>query len=373
MCCSGGEVAINSRTGYVYVIQSHQVAVLKGTELVSQLKTGGQDSEHLAIDGANGWVYVTHQSSNDVAVIRGTEIITRIAAVGRLYPNAIVVEPRSGWAYIASGYRKTTKPDEDPVDGNILVIKGDQVIGNIALGRRLLTHIVADSVGGYLYTGGTGGDVVVIKELKEVTRFEQEKIGGIGGSIRAMEVNPKTGEVYVVDGNDGLRRFKAGKLIDKIEVKRGPALLKVHPQTGDVYIAFGGQGWGQVVVYRDMKEIAQIEVGKGPVYGYMTVDPLTGNVYTANSYDSSVSVINGTELLFTRKVGQYPYGIAANPVNGWVYVSNFNDGTVSVLGYPPPNYTPLAPTIPVKTPTTPAKVPTAPSAPTRIPTPKAYP
>jgi YVTN family beta-propeller protein len=90
----------------------------------------------------------------------------------------------------------------------------------------------------------------------------------------------------------------------------------------------------------------------------MAIDPLTGNVYVANFDGNSVTTIHGTEVLTTTQVGWYPYGIGINPTNGWVYVANINDGTVSVLGYPPPNYTPPAPT----------QAPTAPTAPTRAPT-----
>jgi YVTN family beta-propeller protein len=360
-------VIVNPRTGYVYVSNDSDfgyVTILKGAELVKALSTKGSSSfdlgQKMAVDEVNGWVYVLNRSSNTVAVIRDTEVITTLNTFGRL-PVAIVVEPRSHWAYIVSEYGKDPQTGKDILEGTVTVIKGQQVIGNIKLGHVLLTRVIADPVNGYVYTGGTNGNFFVLKGLEKIAEIEQANIVGTDGAINAMSVNSQTGEVFVLDGNGRLHRLKVGKALDSIGLKGSgnapaPRNTRVHPHTGDVYVVDWGAG--AVIVLRDMKEVTRLPVGKSPLK--MEIDPLTGNVYVANYDDSTVSVIQGTEVIATIKVGLYPYGIAINPTNGWVYTSNHIDGTVSVLGYPPPNYTPPAPT---KTPT----------APTRAPTPKPYP
>jgi YVTN family beta-propeller protein len=359
-------VIVNPRTGYVYVSNDSDfgyVTVLKGTERVTGLSTKGGSSldlgQKMAVDETNGWVYVLNRHSNSVAVIRGTEVITTINTFGHL-PVAVAVEPRSHWAYIVSEYGKDPRIAKDILEGTVTVIKGQQVIGNIKLGRVLLTRVIADPVNGYVYTGGTNGNFFVLKGLEKIAEIEQVKIGGTIDSIKMIDVNPQTGEVYVLGAFAEVRRFKAGKLLDSVNLQgsepKTPYLqnLRVHPQMGNVYVV--DQRANTVIVLRDMKEIARLPVGKSPLK--MEIDPLTGNVYVANFDDSTVSVIQGTEVIATIKVGLYPYGIAVNPANGWVYTSNHIDGTVSVLGYPPPNYTPPAPT----------QAPTAPTAPTRAPT-----
>lgn len=360
---SGGAVAANPHNQYIYVLHSMHVTVLKATERVAYLSTGGEEASYLAVDEVRDRVYVVNEGSDSVTVIRGTEVITQLKTVGRL-PAAVAIEPKSGWAYMVSGHNQERTPGKDPVEGNILVISGDQVKHNIVLGRLLLTHVVADPVGGYIYAGDAGSTVVVIQGIHEVARYTEDKIGGVSRGLNAMDVNPRTGEVYALDGFGGVRRFKEGRLVDMMKIeKQGGVLrnLRVHPQTGDVYIV----DWGlrEVVVVRDMKEIARVKAGNGALK--MTIDPLTGpltgNVYVANYDDDTVTVIRGIEGLATLKIGLYPYGIGVNPVNGWVYVSNVNDGTVSVLGYPSAHATSTATNAPTKlpaTPITPSGIPT---------------
>jgi YVTN family beta-propeller protein len=327
---SGGEIAINRRTGLVYVVHQVQVTILKEDKVVTALPTKGQNSEFIAVDEVSDWVYIVNGSSHNVTVLQGTQVITTVTTIGAL-PKAITVEPQSQLAYVVSGSRK----DPVGVEGNVLVVKGAQVVGNLNVGRELLTHVIADPVSGYIYAGGVGGNIVVIKGLEQVAKIEQAKIGGVGASVKAMDVNRRTGEVYVLDVFGGLRRFKAGELSDTVKLEMGPneagfiQNVRVHPRTGDVYLVDWGKG--EVRVLRAMKEIARVKAGKGALK--MTIDPLTGNVYVANYDSGTVTVIHGTEVLANIKVGWYPYGIGVNPANGWVYVANINDSTVSVLGY----------------------------------------
>jgi YVTN family beta-propeller protein len=329
---------------------------LKEDKVVTALPTKGQNSEFIAVDEVDDWVYIVNGSSHNVTVLQGTQVLTTVATIGAL-PRDVAIEPKSQLAYVVSGSRRGVLPNEDPVEGNIFVLKGTQIMGNLKMGRELLTHVIADPIGGYIYAGGAGGNIVVVKGLEQVAKIEQVKIGGLGGPVKAMDVNARTGEVYVLDGFDTIRRFKDGQLLDTVNFSRSAGYfrnLRLHPITGDLYVVDWKES--EVRILRNLKEIARLKAGQGALK--MAIDPLTGNVYVANYDSGTVTVIHGTEVLANIKVGWYPYGIAVNPTNGWVYVANINDSTVSVLGYPPPNFTPPAP----------AKAPTAPTAPTRAPT-----
>lgn len=322
---SSGIIRVNPHTGYVYVAGSLQVTVFKGAERVGEIDTGGINVKSMALDEANGFVYAVNENSDNVTVIRGTEVIGIVPTVGK-QPTSIAVEPLSGLAYVVSAYQSRPLTQ---IEGNVLVLNGARVVGNLKLGRLGLWHIVADPVGGYVYAGDLTGTIVVFKGVQEVARYSFT-------ALLSMTADPRTGEVYVF-ADLSLWRFKEGKLIDS--VRFSPTTLPVwqmavHPKTSDVYIPYGGskRGIGHVLVLHEMREIGDIEVGGGPAS--VAIDPKTGNVYVASYETDTVTVINGTKTLATIKVGWYPVYVGVNPTNGWVYISNIAEGTVSILGYP---------------------------------------
>ncbi|MEO0249198.1 MAG: YncE family protein [candidate division WOR-3 bacterium] len=321
------KVATNSRTGYVYITSEYvdYVYVLRGLEHVATLRTEGDEADALAVDEERGWVYVVNKGSDSVTVIRGTEVITTMEVEGR-EPLDVVVEPRRGWAYVVSGYRKLPPRGERPVvEGNLTVISGTMPIGVVPLGDVLATRAVVDPLSGYVYVGCVGGDVIVIDGMEEIARF------GVEAGVLAMDVDPRTGDVYILDGNANLVRVQNTEIIQQANLWRegpSPRNMRVHPVSGDVYIVYGGS-W--MLVVRDMEVIGNLEVGWGALK--MAIDPLTGNVYAANFRDDTVAVVHGAEVLETIRVGWYPYGIGVNPANGWVYVSNANGDSVTVLGF----------------------------------------
>jgi len=332
------EVASNPRTGYVYITNEYgdYVFVLSGLERVERvatLRTGGEEADALAVDEERGWVYVVNKGNDSVTVIRGTEIITTVEVAGR-EPFDVVVEPRKGWAYVVSGYRKLPPRGERPVvEGNLTVLSGTQAIGVVPLGNMLAKHAVIDPLSSYVYVGGGVGDVTVgiSGEVVVVERMDVVARSALEAPVLAMDVDPHTGDVYILDANGNLLRARDAEIVQQVNLwEEGPSPrnMRVHPVTGDVYIVYGGS-W--MLVIRDMKVIGNLEVGWGALK--MAMDLLTGNVYVANFRDDTVTVVHGTEVLATIDVGWYPYGIGVNPVNGWVYVSNTNDDTVTILGY----------------------------------------
>jgi DNA-binding beta-propeller fold protein YncE len=321
------EVAGDSRTGYVYITNEYgdYIYVLRGVEQVVTLRTGGEKADALAVDEERGWVYVVNKGSDSVTAIRGTEVITTLEVAGD-EPRDIAVEPASGWAYIVTGYRKDSPEGEKrEVEGNVTVISGTEIVGTISLGRVLANRVVVDPINGYVYVGNVGGEVIVIQGMEEIARLKA------GSSINAMDVNAKTGNVYIIDDKK-LYQFNEGEFIATAQIVKGNdsiSNMQIHPITGDVYIVNMGR---EVIVVRDMKIIKYIEdIGRS--VRKMTIDPLTGNVYVADFRTNVVTVIHNTEVITTFDVGWYPYGIGVNPANGWVYVSNTNDDTVTILGY----------------------------------------
>ncbi len=321
------KVAVNSRTGYVYIANGgYHVGVLRGLEQIATLDTGGVEPDSLAVDEERDWVYVVNKSSDDVAVIRGTEVITIVEAAGRA-PSDVAVEPQSGWAYVVSGYRKfPPRGQAGVVEGNVSVISGTETIGTISLGRVFAERVIVEPTSGYIYVGGLSGEVIVIQGMTEIARFQA------GSSINAMDVNSRTGDVYVTGSDLKLYQFRGAEFITTTRVAEGNGSIFgmcVNSITGDVYLVNTGR---EVIVVHDMQIIERVQdIGRSAKK--MTIDPLTGNVYVADFLNNTVTVIHDTKVITTFDVGWYPYGIGVNPANGWVYVSNTNDSTVTILGY----------------------------------------
>jgi YVTN family beta-propeller protein len=348
-----GGVAVNTRTGYVYIANAQEIVVLNGVDTIKEIQTGGGDAKSIAVDEAKGLVYVVNSDNDNVTVIRDTEVLGIVPTVGKS-PRGVAVEPRSGFAYITSGYKG--RPLRD-IEGNILVISGTQVIDNIKLGQVFAESVVADPLG--LVYVGANKKVLVFKGLREIARHELE----VG--VDSLDVNPRTGEVYALT-HQTLYRFQGGKLIDSVflvEDMGNVSQIRVNPTSGAIYIPHTGYvlGEARLLVVREMKVIDDIKVGALATLG---IDALYGNVYVGNHTGrgkdvGTVMVVHDTKVLATYRMEWFPYSIGVNPANGWGYV--FDGSTITVLGYPQNKLTVPAQTetIPVtpKTPPAPAVYP----------------
>jgi YVTN family beta-propeller protein len=107
-----------------------------------------------------------------------------------------------------------------------------------------------------------------------------------------------------------------------------PAVLGLLAWAGAV-VAAPGAAAAPVVT-------ATIPVGQFP--GGVAVNPVTGTVYATGNVLSSgiVSVISGRTdtVTATIPVGPDPGGVAVNPLTGTVYVTNTGSDTVSVIPGP---------------------------------------
>lgn len=76
---------------------------------------------------------------------------------------------------------------------------------------------------------------------------------------------------------------------------------------------------------------ADIPVGRVPVA--IAIDPANHALYTADSADNTVSVIdaNTRTVTATIPVGENPVGLAVDPVGRRVFTANINDRTISVI------------------------------------------
>jgi len=316
------ETIVNPQTGYAYTVLGASTAVFQGTKLIDIFKHGNQTG---AVDEMNNWVYILGGGKGTVNVMQNSQVITTIKL--RVEdPYDIAVDPNTGLAYVVSPYVR--KDGKREIEGIVTLIKGPEIVGELSFGRLALKYVEIDTREGYIYLGDLGGELIVLKDLQEIARYEYP-------GIDEMDIHEQTGNLYV-DTLSHITQFQQGKPVRQVARKdlgeRGSLLegFKVHPITGDIYIM--DRTNYKVVVVRDMVVIGRALVGSNPVK--MAIDPITENVYVTDVNEHTVTAIQGTTVLTTYNVGWYPYGIGVNPANGMVYVSNTNAGSVTILGFP---------------------------------------
>jgi DNA-binding beta-propeller fold protein YncE len=93
---------VHPETGDVYLVnwgEQTEVIVIRGRNEIARIPVRGS-SLKMAIDPMSGNVYVADFWFNMVAVIHGTEIIATLET--GLYPYGIAVNPANGWVYVSN-------------------------------------------------------------------------------------------------------------------------------------------------------------------------------------------------------------------------------------------------------------------------------
>ena len=143
-------------------------------------------------------------------------------------------------------------------------------------------------------------------------------LNGCGGSSSAPISSPAPAQVIATVG-----------------VGVDPVSVAVNSATNRIYVANRGDGItpGSVMVIDGTTNSvdAMVPVGLGPCG--IAANSLTNKIYVTNSYEDSVTVIDGatnqTQLILFD-TGSFPCELAVNPATNKVYVANYG-GTVAVI------------------------------------------
>ena len=146
----------------------------------------------------------------------------------------------------------------------------------------------------------------------------------------SINTNPMiggSGEVLWYD----LRTLAVSSAPQTVSVGAGPDAVVYDSFNGNLYTANFYSGTVSVVNASTNALVATVPVGTGP--DALAVVPRNGNVFVANVLSDNVTVINGTtnEINATIAVGTSPLAVAYDPSNGYVYVANSGSGNVSVI------------------------------------------
>jgi YVTN family beta-propeller protein len=120
-------------------------------------------------------------------------------------------------------------------------------------------------------------------------------------------------------------------LIETVDVGATPAAIDVNPQTGYVYVVNSGDNTVTVIDSNNSFATTTVNVGTEPAA--LAVNPRLGRVYVANAESTSLSVLEDTSEITRVTLGDAPQAVDVNPATGYVYVVGGTDisGTITVL------------------------------------------
>ena len=257
-------------------------------------------------------------------------------------PAAVTVNPVTNTIYVAN-----------LDDGTVTVIDGStSATTTVAVGIHPNAIAVNPATNRVYVTSGEAGTVTVIDGVSNATATVS-----VGIDPRAVVVNPVTNRIYVANyGPEPPYRSPEPRpdytvtVIDgetnttaTVIVENRPIALAVNPLTNKVYVAnfgdsnpTGGRILGHTVSVIDgyANTTATVAVGLNP--GAVSVNPVTGKIYVANSLDGTVTVIDGaTNATATVTIGPFPpyfiSAVAVNPVTNKAYVAGSGNDSVTVI------------------------------------------
>lgn len=343
-----GVVSLN---GLAYIANSEgSIALFDGPEMTMLLPwPGGPPLSGfpvgIDIDRERGLVYLTDLYANALHVISGTEVYATMEDVG-VGPWQVRVHPDNGYVYVLNGNNNGTQP----LLGTVAVISGTSVITNIEVGFTPNWALAVNPVDGRVYVGhGSNsyninmeerGILSVIEGTELITSTLLGSDPEYAGRIEHIEVNRKTGEMYMIQNNNLIVYWDGKDDLRRLDMGAGKYLftdIAIDTKRGWAYVSSWDGPPSHIVVVEKDKLIAEIEIPTSPpTYDIRAVvyDETHDYIYTANRLSASMSIIRDTDVITTMSTkGLGPWYITVDEKRGYIYVSNGDAHSVAVYGY----------------------------------------
>jgi DNA-binding beta-propeller fold protein YncE len=341
-------IGVDQATGTVYVANSGSgtVSVISAAACNIRRPAGcthpaatikvGNGPDGIAVNDATATVYVANSGSGTVSVIGAGACNARRhsgcrhsppAVHVRADPTGVAVDPATDTTYV-------TSPGANGLGDTVSVINGatcnsthhsgcGQTPPAITVGTGPF-GIAVDQATDTLYVANTGqlfagvfGDTVSVINGATCNGTQHAGCGqapatvAVGPAPFGIAINQATNTIYVASNNGG----------------DGPASLWIiNGATCDAASTTGCSHTPPAIP----------GVGRAP--NGIAFDPLTRTVYTANSLDATVSVIDPSTVTCRHQpapprvaVGSQPEAIAIDPFTRTIYITDAFDGTLSIL------------------------------------------
>ena len=280
-------------------------------------------------------LYIASRDTDSLLVfdLRTHQVVQRVAT-GR-EPWDVVVDPERNevwvsnyasaevWVYDATTLARKHRIATAPNPGMMALFPDLNTVAVVVRGIHGIAIIRDHRVVQYLGAGGRGPFGIAADPVGRQLMVSNRDTGNLW--IHVFDPGANT---WRTSGTE-LKFGERGERTVPFQVAYNPANRKLYVlytvPSGAWYVdIFRKESLGSV------PRIARVQVGNsGPanspdVGGVgLEVNPSTGNVFVANTFDGTVSVISGArdELVATVSVGPDPYDVAVHPVANRVYVT----------------------------------------------------
>jgi len=258
----------HSNRTYVTNLQAQNVSVFEGLSQITKFATF-HEPYGLAVNPVNGYLYVTNPFVSRVQIVSNTTTVTTLHFSDG-WVIAVAADPRTGLTY-AAGWEH----------GRMFVLSGTQSIAAFDVGWGP-NAIAIDPNSGYVYVAnrknGTTNthyphNLAIISGTQVIQTFTTS-----GGSTD-VAVDPNTGYVYATDEkNNTVTVLRGTELVGVLPVGQQPWAVAVNPNTGYAFVA--NRRSNTVTVLRHGYLVTTLAVGREPFD--VAVDTASDHVYVVN-------------------------------------------------------------------------------------------
>ena len=341
----------------------------------------GNNPQSVAVNEANGTVYVVNQNDNTLSVLNGSTCNATVTSgckksaptvrVG-VSPTGVIVNQATQTVYVTNGTADTVSVINARTCNATHHAGCGQTPPTIAVGAGPVAPAV-DQATDTIYVAnagpgenGTGNTLSVIdgatcNAAHHAGCGQTPQTVTVGGGPAYIDIDHASGTVYVANFNDstvsvidaatcdGTHHAGCGGTQPTITVGANPFSVAVNQATDTVYTANNGDGTVSVIDGATCNATDHAGCGQHPhtvAVGLapeeVSIDEGTNTVYVNNGGEATVSLVNGATCDATHssgcaqippkvRVGFGPGWAAVDHANGTVYVTNSADNDVSMI------------------------------------------
>ncbi|HEY9084027.1 MAG TPA: YncE family protein [Vicingaceae bacterium] len=286
----------------------------------------------IAVNPANGLIYVANQLSNNVSVIDPTGQLVQLVelqpstVLGFNSPVAVAVNTKSlsvhyGKVYVAGSVADTVS----------VVDLSFNVTSTIATGTRPV-DLAFNPVNNQLYVVNLfSNDVTVIDtETEDVSTTL-----AVGTAPLGVGIHPINGEIYVANSSDNTVSVfdVTNNLLTTIAaVGTTPVSVTYHPVNDEMYVVCSESNEVFPIEVNTHNLLPSIAIGNSP---YKSIfNPANNYLYVGNRLDETFTVIAPDKAVrATISKGNVNIGIAINTATNQLVVSDTAADAVNLIGY----------------------------------------
>jgi YVTN family beta-propeller protein len=280
----------------------------------------GTNPSTLAVDYADGFLFVANWASSTVSVVNtSTDAVVATVPVSE-GPAGVAVDELNDEVYIAC-----------PESSNLTVINGNTLMIATTISIPDPAGITVDDANGHVFVtdpeenvtrvidGGTGSVLATIPVGVDPVELTYDDHNG-----RIYVVNEGSDNVSVIDGS-------ADVVVGSIPVGSSPDGLIVDGSNDTLFVVDEGSVGLTVVNTTSDGEVWNLTLFGDPLT--VAIDDSVGLVYVTNFGGSNVTVIDSAsrQILGSIEVGLQPSDIIWDNTDGLMYVADWGSGTVKII------------------------------------------